>query len=1221
VPRTPGVRAAAVAMLALIGGALVNLATSGIDLSGQRWWIVGGVVLIGAIGSVLEYRHATALLSIPSNAAPDDKGEEHWSSDVPWMIPSPAGSLVDRPEIVEVEQALLTNWPEGESPSSTEACLIVAVYGTGGYGKTTLVSMVGHRPATRAEYQGGSLWVHIGEGRSEAAIVGIINDMCGHLTGSRGEYSDALQAGLHLGALLDLRPRTLIVIDDVWHVDQLRPFLVGGATATRLVTTRIPGLLPDHAKLVRLDEMSVADSRKALTANLTVLPESVVDSLLNFTGRWPLLLGIANRSLVQASRAGADPVAAAKTLIRRLNADGPAGLDRSVESSRERAVSLSVAASLDWLKPEWRPRYLELGVFAGDSAIPRDALVDLWVGAGELREGDVDQLCAALADLSLVLEYRHDTGSLRLHDVLRSYVRHETDRRLVRLNRALIAATRRRFGIKGRAWWTMPHTGQGASYWWNQVAYHLREARQQLELARLVCDPRWVQAKTRLFGALAVMDDLQSVDTPIATKLRRVLLRDANLLAPTEPEHSHVDIIVDRIQNEPALRGIVDALIAQLPRDELRLVRRWPLDDISPALARVLHGHKGPVVDLAIAPDESWLATVGDDGAIRLWNLSNDDCLEIAAEPDEKPRSVEIGPDGSWLLTMNFGAKIHQWNSSTGAKQTTIQVTERYISGMALMPNGSEVAVGVGGSIEIRDISSASIKAVLPDTDVTYDVLVCSPDGSWLAAAGEQRTVEIDKQGLIGKRRAQYLGWSSSPGVTRYDTNLFALTLHDVASGARRATLLAHTDWINACAIAPDGSWLATASSDSTIGVWDVSTGTERATLLGHSGNVYAVAIAPNSRWMASGGEDCAVRLWDTSTGEQRATLVGHTDLVKRIAIAPSGRWLASAGYDGTVRVWESTFAGTSSPSDDTDSVSDVVAIGVDLIATTHGDNTVRLRDAQTGVVQTVLIGHSEGVMEGFSIYGVSAVATSSDPTWLATAGYDGVIRLWETASGAELANIKIWRVNMWPAGLAISPDGAWLAFGRCGAPGLAPDGSIHILHIQTGMETMTLKGHSHWVSGIAIAPNGSWLASSSEDQTVRLWDANTGREKCVVQGHTGKVNCVAISPDGSWLASASDDWTARLWDAETGLARSVLQGHGGPVTCVTFAPGGSLVATTSTDQTLRIWESQTGRPAATMRIDGPLRSVAWTAEGDALVVAGARRVYCFELIQKPRES
>ena len=79
---------------------------------------------------------------------------------------------------------------------------------------------------------------------------------------------------------------------------------------------------------------------------------------------------------------------------------------------------------------------------------------------------------------------------------------------------------------------------------------------------------------------------------------------------------------------------------------------------------------------------------------------------------------------------------------------------------------------------------------------------------------------------------------------------------------------------MNAVAIAPDGTWLATAGDDGTVRTW-AADGTPRATLTGHDGSVNAVAIAPDGTWLATAGGDGTVRTW-AADGTPRATLTGH---------------------------------------------------------------------------------------------------------------------------------------------------------------------------------------------------------------------------------------------------------------------------------------------------------------------------------------------------------
>ena len=66
-------------------------------------------------------------------------------------------------------------------------------------------------------------------------------------------------------------------------------------------------------------------------------------------------------------------------------------------------------------------------------------------------------------------------------------------------------------------------------------------------------------------------------------------------------------------------------------------------------------------------------------------------------------------------------------------------------------------------------------------------------------------------------------------------------------------------------------------------------------------------------------------------------------------------------------------------------------------------------------------------------------------------------------------------------------------------------------------------------------------LATSSEDQTVRLWDAESGQEVLTLRGHTDIVPSVAFSPDGNRLVSAGADGTVQIREAEPSPATAML--------------------------------------------------------------------------------
>jgi len=69
---------------------------------------------------------------------------------------------------------------------------------------------------------------------------------------------------------------------------------------------------------------------------------------------------------------------------------------------------------------------------------------------------------------------------------------------------------------------------------------------------------------------------------------------------------------------------------------------------------------------------------------------------------------------------------------------------------------------------------------------------------------------------------------------------------------------------------------------------------------------------------------------------------------------------------------------------------------------------------------------------------------------------------------------------------LAVAPDGRWLA-------SAGGDGTVRIWDPVTGTAGHLLTGHTDPVVALAVAPDGRWLASAGGDGTVRIWDPATG--------------------------------------------------------------------------------------------------------------------------------
>jgi WD40 repeat protein len=218
----------------------------------------------------------------------------------------------------------------------------------------------------------------------------------------------------------------------------------------------------------------------------------------------------------------------------------------------------------------------------------------------------------------------------------------------------------------------------------------------------------------------------------------------------------------------------------------------------------------------------------------------------------------------------------------------------------------------------------------------------------------------------------------------------------------------------------------------------------------------------------------------------------------------------------------------------------------------------------------------------------VQSVVFSPDSKWLASAGLDKTIKLWETVTGSLLGTL---RQSSAVNAVAISPDGQWLA-------SAGDDGTVRLWESKTGKPRGALSGPGYAVFDVIFSLDGKRIAAGGKDRTVFVWNVEGGKQVYSLEGHTGDVYALAFSPDDKLLASAGADKTVRLWNMANGQEVSRLTGHKDKVLALTWSPDGKQLASADAGQAIRVWDPATGDRMRTIATTSTVLSLAYSPDG-----------------------
>jgi WD40 repeat protein/transcriptional regulator with XRE-family HTH domain len=223
-------------------------------------------------------------------------------------------------------------------------------------------------------------------------------------------------------------------------------------------------------------------------------------------------------------------------------------------------------------------------------------------------------------------------------------------------------------------------------------------------------------------------------------------------------------------------------------------------------------------------------------------------------------------------------------------------------------------------------------------------------------------------------------------------------------------------------------------------------------------------------------------------------------------------------------------------------------------------------------------------------------VAYSPDGKRLASIGIEGMVKIWDVASGQALLELPADPVEF-GLGIAFSPDGK-----RVAVPWIS---QLVVWDAESGQRDITFPGDltGGTVNRASFSPDSQRVAVANLDGLPRVWDLDSGIQVFALSGHEQLCDAIAFSPDGKQIATGDQGGTIKIWDAANG--QELLSfGSGGVIHNLAYSPDGAQLAAANEDGTLIIWDPTTGQEALSLPRMSGLYSVAFMPDGKRLVTA-----------------
>ncbi|MGC3960157.1 MAG: WD40 repeat domain-containing protein [Verrucomicrobiota bacterium] len=572
----------------------------------------------------------------------------------------------------------------------------------------------------------------------------------------------------------------------------------------------------------------------------------------------------------------------------------------------------------------------------------------------------------------------------------------------------------------------------------------------------------------------------------------------------------------------------------------------------------------GDLSQVAIAPNQQWMATSGAGGAF-IWNFTNGTVVHRLEAHQARVGALCFSPDGTVLLTGGLDRIIRAWDVMTGMELRSFSGHLSEISSLAFAPDGQSFVSAGDNSARVWSLATGELlhSVIVPGGGMIRARFM--PDGNRLVTADlafpsannvklwnlttEQMIRSFDHRSLeLGLMAGGQLATAGEDSVVR---------VWDIETGQFIRSLEGATSAILGLVTSPTNSLVLAGCFNGQVITWDAITG-DVAHQFFHEKLISLVAV-PGTNQILCAHSEKLVRLKNSEIGDNLRVFAGHTtSTTMGVGFSPDSRFVVSGGTEPLTRLWTRSNAaphivlpghgaGTEAATFSPDGTKILTTFGAPVYS-------AQLWNVQTGVVEREFFGHTGWLL---------TAVFSPNGQRIATGAQDGMAKLWDVATGTLIRTFS--SPGTWVQAVAISSNGMFFASGDSG-------GIVRLWNATNGQLLRTFELDAGAVTSLAFSPANGELLVAWADGFLRTFDPATGELKLDSVTPAAFLESAVFSPDGRFILGG-EGWpffTARLWDARDGKELRVFAGHAAPVTSVAFNATGTSILTGA--DFVRLW-------------------------------------------------